>query len=77
MILLAQAGLGGAAAAAGAVFSILGLLIGLTPLFLLMLWYLPEILQFVVDTIRGRDLLAESERDRLLDGRILSRTDEW
>ena len=42
----------------------------LTPPVLLTIWFSPEIVQMICDTVRRRDFLAESELDRELEGRL-------
>lgn len=45
-------------------------LITLPALLLLAFWYLPEILALLCDIAKGRNLMAESEEQRQLEGRI-------
>ena len=39
-------------------------------LLFLAFWYFPEIMSFIYDTVTRRDLLAESEEQRRMEGRL-------
>ena len=69
MQFLAQTGLGGAAAAA--VFGIL--ILALLPVVPFIVAYgLPPLFRLIVDLVSRRDVFAESELDRQMDGRLFS-----
>jgi len=70
MHVIAQAGLGAASRAMHTLLTLSFLLaVAVPPLFLLV-WYLPETCRVVFDWLRGRDLLAESDAERELEGRL-------
>ncbi|WP_182868064.1 hypothetical protein [Stieleria mannarensis] len=59
-----MSGGGGAVAIALLMFTVVPALLFLA------CWYAGDVFAFIVDTIRRRDFLAESERQRRLDGRL-------
>lgn len=59
---------GGAAVLIGIVMLTL-----VTAIALIALWYAPDVWRLVRDTITRRDLSAESESDRAMEGRLLTK----
>ena len=70
MQLVAQVGLGSAGAGIAAIAAIIAMLTILVTILLPLVYYLPDVARLLIDVARGRDLLAESDQSRWLEGRL-------
>ncbi len=70
MELVGQAGLGAAGAGLAAIAALFTMLIVGAAILLPAVYYLPEIAKLISDWVLHRDVLAESEESRRLEGRL-------
>lgn len=72
MAILAQAGLDSAVSGIVGIYVLVWLAGVILPPLFLFAWYLPEIIQLVIDTWQRRDFLAEAQFEREMEGRMIN-----